>query len=96
MKKFLAILLATLMLVSVVACGNKENKGTVEYKDPYGDITNYDEKSQAIYDDILGEFYAAYEAAKKATNVSERYALMAVAEAKLMEAKMKYSSAASN
>ena len=86
MKKFLAILLAAVMVFAVVACTKPNDDAKVTYKDPYGDITNYDEKSQAIYDDILGEFYAAYEAAKKATNVSERYALMAIAEAKLMEA----------
>jgi len=87
MKKFLALVLAVLMICSVVACGPKKTDDEkVTYKDPYAGITNYDEKSQKIYDDILGDFYAAYEAAKKATNVSERYALMAIAEAKLMEA----------
>ncbi len=86
MKKFLAILLAALMVFGVVACGSKKtNNEKATYEDPYAGITNYDEKSQKIYDDILGEFYAAYEAAKKATNISERYALMAIAEAKLME-----------
>ena len=59
--------------------------GGVTYVDPYKDITDYDELSRAIYDDVLGEFIAAYEAAKAATNESERYALMAIAEAKLME-----------
>lgn len=45
----------------------------------------YDETSTAIYNEALGEFYDAYETAKEAESVSERYALMAVAEAKLME-----------
>jgi len=59
--------------------------GPVEYVDPYADYADdYDALSQAIYDDVLGEFYTAYEAAKAATNVSERHALMAIAEAKLM------------
>ncbi len=57
----------------------------VEYVDPYADIEDYDALSAAIYGDVLGDFAAAYEAAKAATNVSERYALMAIAEAKLME-----------
>ncbi|MBQ8551883.1 MAG: peptide ABC transporter substrate-binding protein [Clostridia bacterium] len=57
----------------------------VEYVDPYADIEDYDELSAAIYEDVLGDFATAYEAAKAATNVSERYALMAIAEAKLME-----------
>ena len=56
-----------------------------EYVDPYADYADdYDALSQAIYDDVLGEFYTVYEAAKAATNVSERQALMAVAEAKLL------------
>lgn len=46
---------------------------------------SYDEMSAQVYDEVLGEFYAAYETAKAVTNVSERYALMAIAEAKLME-----------
>jgi len=56
----------------------------VEYVDPYGEIEDYDELSMAIYEDVLGEFYTTYQAAKAATNVSERQALMAIAEAKLM------------
>ena len=58
-----------------------------EYVDPYADVRDdYDALSEAIYNDVLGEFMAAYDAAKEnATTVSERYALMAVAEAKLME-----------
>ncbi|MBQ9119168.1 MAG: peptide ABC transporter substrate-binding protein [Lachnospiraceae bacterium] len=46
---------------------------------------SYDEQSKKIYDAVLGEFYDAYMVAKEADNVSERYALMAVAEAKLLE-----------
>ena len=55
-----------------------------EYVNPYADM-EYDEKSEAIYEAVLGEFMDAYDAAKAATNVSERFALMAVAEAKLLE-----------
>ncbi len=100
MKKFLALLLAAGMIFSVAACGDKTPSngddtgivdGTdtgseaVEYVDPYADIEDYDALSAAIYNDVLGDFATAYEAAKAATNVSERYALMAIAEAKLME-----------
>ena len=58
-----------------------------EYVDPYADVRDdYDALSEAIYNDVLGDFLAAYDAAKEnAANVSERYALMAVAEAKLLE-----------
>ena len=56
------------------------------YVDPYADLReDYDALSEAIYMDVLGEFLAAYDAAKATSNVSERYALMAIAEAKLLE-----------
>ena len=89
--KILALILVMVMAVSLFAsCGPKEEptpgpNNSVTYVDPYAQYTDYDEKSQKIYDDILGEFYAAYEAAKAETNISKRYALMAIAEAKLME-----------
>lgn len=51
-----------------------------------------EEKTFAVYDndeDIymanLGEFYADYQKATEASSVSERYALLAVAEAKVLE-----------
>lgn len=57
-----------------------------KYVDPYADMAeDYDAKSAAIYADVLGEFNTAYEAAKAVKDVNERYALMAVAEAKLLE-----------
>jgi len=90
MKKILAMLLAVMMVLSMAACtGTPAPTDPVvptvdSFKDPYAGIEDYDELSQKIYDDVLGDFYTTYEAAKKATNVSERQALMAVAEAKLM------------
>ena len=78
MKKLLALVLVVVMLLSVVSCGKK-------YVDPYKDL-DYDEVSEALYNAILGDFKTAYDAAKAATNVSERQALMAIAEAKLMSA----------
>lgn len=50
---------------------------------PTGD---YNAMSAAIYDAQLGAFNTLYQAAKEETNVSKRYALMAQAEAKLLEA----------
>lgn len=86
MKRFLAFALAGAMLLSMTAC-NRQNvnapTGGAVY-DPYQQYTDYNDRSQAIYDDALGEFYTAYEKAKQAENVSMRYALMAVAEAKLL------------
>ena len=58
----------------------------VEYVSPYAGIEDYDELSEAIYMDVLGEFYEAYSKVAEAESLSERYALQAIAEAKLMEA----------
>ena len=79
MKKILAMLLVLAMVLGLVACASSGESGKEN-------VSEYDKQSQAIYDAALGEFYRAYEAAKAAKNVSQRYALMAVAEAKLMEA----------
>ena len=49
------------------------------------DFAAYEELSTEIYQEQMGEFYDTYMAAKETDTVSERYALMAVAEAKLME-----------
>lgn len=49
------------------------------------DSEAYYAKSTEIYNEVLGEFYDAYMTAKEADTVSEKFALMAVAEAKLME-----------
>ena len=51
---------------------------------PYADIEDYDEKSEAIYMAIFEEYYDLLEDAKAAPTVSERHALMAQAEAKLL------------
>ena len=87
MKKTLARLLALAMCVSLAACnrrGTGNNTGSAGVYDPYSQYEDYNDRSQAIYDDVLGEFYTAYETAKSAENVSRRYALMAIAEAKLL------------
>ena len=89
MKKIIALLLAICLLGSLAACKKTDNKGNTavdSFKDPYADITDYDELSRAVYDDILGEFYKYYGEAEKATSDSMRYALMAIAEAKLLGA----------
>ena len=96
MKKFtkiMSLVLALVMMLSLAACGG--NGGTdstepgnevVEYVYPYADLLeNYDELSTAIYDDVLGEFYTTYQAAYEADTIAERFALMAIAEAKLLE-----------
>ena len=88
-KKIIALLLAICLLGSLAACKKTTDKGNTavdSFKDPYADITDYDELSRAVYDDVLGEFYKYYGEAEKATTESMRYALMAIAEAKLLGA----------
>ena len=88
MKKIIALLLAFAMLLGLTACSRSSggNDGVqVQYADPYSEYgEDYDARSQAIYDDALGEFLTAYRTAKEAQDQSARYALMAIAEAKLM------------
>lgn len=100
LTKVLCFALTLLMLLGLVACKPAGDNGDVttgaqggETNAPGGDGTepeiNWDEyfaKSTEIYNANLGEFYTAYKAAKEATDVSTRWALMAVAEAKLLEA----------
>ncbi len=49
------------------------------------EIDEYTQQSREIYNKALGEFYEYYQQAQNATSVSERYAYMAIAEAKLLE-----------
>ncbi len=48
-------------------------------------IEDYNEQSAAIYDLALSDFLEVYEKAKEADTLSERWALMACAEAKMLE-----------
>ncbi len=100
-KKLLSMLLAAVMVIAVVitTASCEDSTGTtsgtsdaatsdgqtVTYTDPYADLEG-DERYRAIYDAALSDFLKAYEEAKaETTDLSKRYALMAIAEAKLME-----------
>ena len=103
-KKILCLVLALAMVLSMVACGAKEETAApaateaapaateaaaeeAGYVDPFAEYADdYDALSQAVYDEVLGEFYTYYEAAQAATDTAERYALMAIAEAKMLGA----------
>ena len=99
-KRLTAVVLVLLMTVSLLACGKKtENETTPtptqEQQQPSGGedtptptpakptvLTDY----EAIYNANLSEFYSALEVAEaEVKNVSLRFALEAIAEAKLME-----------
>lgn len=49
------------------------------------DMDQYMADSSRIYEATLGEFYETYQKANDASSVSEKFALMAIAEAKLLE-----------
>lgn len=100
LKRVLCALLALVMVLGFVGCKNNGDDKTTPAPNkpaesevpatvvpttelPTGD---YNAMSAAIYDAQLGAFNTLYQAAKEETNVSKRYALMAQAEAKLLEA----------
>jgi len=63
----------------------KDGEESVQYVDKYAAIEDVEERYAAIYEDVLGDFYDAYTAAKAETNESKKWAMMAIAEAKLLE-----------
>lgn len=108
MKKFIAMLLAVVMVLSLVACGGNtttptkpaETKPTdstpateppvtdrlaVEAIGDYFNVDDWTDESSAVYEATLGEFYAYYQEALEQSDVSTRWALFAIAEAKLLE-----------
>lgn len=90
-----AILLALLLLLSLAACQNTPSESEApsgQGAAPVTDTVSPGESDFAVYDndeDIyyanLGDFYEAYQLAMEAETVSERHALLAVAEAKVLE-----------
>ena len=63
---------------------NPEDVELGELKDPYEGM-DHNEVSDLLYEETLGEFNTLLEEAKKCTNLSERFAKMAIAEAKMLE-----------
>ena len=70
------LLIIAAALTALISCGNAGGGGSVSYDDPYIEYTDYDERSQKIYDDILGDFHKAYTEAVKEKDQSKRYAQM--------------------
>lgn len=102
MKKLTAILcllLAASMVFSLASCKPKVNPADTnentnpaatqpaeDTEEPSRMPETYSEDSTRIYNAVLGDFYSAYQAAKAESNKSKKWAMMAIAEAKLMEA----------
>ncbi len=88
MRKFAAAILAISVVLSLTACGgntSSQSSDTVDNYDVPDEIDEYTRESTEIYNKVLGDFKDAYDKALEATNISERYALMAAAEAKMLE-----------
>lgn len=99
-KKLVSAMLVLSMCSSLVACGNSganddvvgteagtesasatDGSGESEISMPDG----YDATSSSIYNEQLGDFYTAYQTALDTEDVDEKFALEAIAEAKLLE-----------
>ena len=74
MKKLLAIVLALAMVLPMVLSASAAQYPALEEKD-----------DQQLYDENLGEFYDMYMEALECLDVDQRYALEALAEAKLLQ-----------
>ncbi len=84
--KLLALVLVLSMVLSLAACGGKKEEVAMA-ADPANSRYNpdtYDDESTEVYELVLGDFDAVYQQAKAAQNLSERFALMAVAEGKIL------------
>lgn len=100
-KRILSMTLVLAMAVSLCACGggadedettkpsnSPATKTDVSDENPtYEDLSSlsHNDRSTKLYDLVLGDFYKAYSAAKEAETVSEKFAMMAIAEAKMLE-----------
>ena len=82
-KRLLALMLAMIMALSMAACGGKGNEDADADSD--AEELTYDERSEQVYDAVFSEFETTYLKAKEADTLSERWALMAIAEAKLLQ-----------
>ncbi len=85
LKKVVCFALAGVMTLSLAACGGAAEKSPLAAEGFSYDVSKHDAKSAEVYNAILGDFATAYAAAKEAKTVSEKFALMAIAEAKLLE-----------
>lgn len=90
-KKLVALALSAVMVIgSLAACGSSDSDKKTDNSDKNNNNNSnnevsYDEMSEKLYNENLGEFYSLYQQAKKADTISERFALMALSEAKLLE-----------
>ena len=79
--KILSLALALAMLCSVAFAEAPQLAADAQAE---VDAEAYENASTEIYNAVLGEFYDEYQKAKAAEKIGERYALMAIAEAKML------------
>ncbi|MCD8149712.1 MAG: ABC transporter substrate-binding protein, partial [Clostridiales bacterium] len=99
-KRVVSLLLVGAMALSLAACGGSSSSDytaddtsaeaettddTAAAETTEGAPDGYDETSAEIYDAALGDFYEVYLSSLEAESTSERWALMAQAEAYLLE-----------
>ncbi len=84
LSKILCLVLALALCLGMAACSGTKPAPKPDDGGEDKELT-YDELSAKLYDEVLGDFLKTYNKAKEAESISERFALMAVAEAKLME-----------
>ncbi len=89
-KKLLALVLAVVMCLAlaVPAFAEGDELAADVYTLENFDAAGYEDLSYEVYDQVLGDFEAAYEEAKAEVDPSTRMGMMAIAEAKLLEAGM--------
>ncbi len=99
--KIMSALLALVMVLSLVACGSAKPAETTAPAAPAEttaaatepaaaveapEVPGPDATDDELYDYVLSDYYEAYSKALECMDMSERYALEAIAEAKLLQA----------
>lgn len=99
--RMMSALLALVMVLSMAACGGSATTETTAPAAPAEttaavtetaaaveapEVPGPDATDEELYDYILGDYYEAYTKALECMDMSERYALEAIAEAKLLQA----------
>jgi len=77
-KRGIILILIGCLIVGVTACRGNTEEDTIPQE------ISYEQRSQQIYDYVLGEFWDIYNTAKKMDNQSQRFVHMALAEGKLL------------
>lgn len=91
MKKFMALLLVAVMVLSMVACGNKtETPATTTAPadttpEPAEEVVYERGDDEEVYNHVLTEYSELLEAAESSSNNNERFVMFAQAEAILLE-----------